>query len=99
MSRLSRCWAGIRWGLIGATLLALTGANAQPAYAQGTNLARGMNVTRSSDCSCGRATSAVDGNADTYWQPLSADRTDDLNVWLRVDLGAPASIERAVLNF
>lgn len=99
MSRVSRCRSGIRWGLMGATLLALTGANAQPAYGQGTHLALGMNVTRSSDCSCGRATSAVDGNVDTYWQPLSADRTDDLNVWLRVDLGAPASIERAVLNF
>jgi hypothetical protein len=99
MNLLSRCRTVIRLGLIGATLLSLPGMNLQPAYAQGTNLALGMSVTRSSDCSCGRATSAVDGNIDTYWQPLSADRTDDLNVWLRVDLGAPASIERAVLNF
>lgn len=30
---------GIRWGLIGATLLSLAGANPEPAYAQGTNLA------------------------------------------------------------
>jgi hypothetical protein len=69
------------------------------AHAQGENLALAMSVTRSSDCSCGRAASAVDGNVATYWQPLAADRTDDSNVWLRVDLGATASIERAVLNF
>ena len=69
------------------------------AYAQGENLALNRGVTRSSDCSCGRAPAAVDGNGATFWQPLSADRTDDLNVWLRVDLGATARIERAVLNF
>ena len=62
----------------------------QWAYAQGDNLALNRTVTRSSDCSCGRAAAAVDGNTATFWQPLSADRTDDLNVWLLVDLGTTA---------
>jgi hypothetical protein len=71
---------------------------AAEARAQGPNLALGKTVMRSSACSCGLAESAVDGSVDTFWQPLSADRSD-LNVWLTVDLGAPATIDRAVLNF
>ena len=64
-----------------------------------TNLALNKSVAKSSDCSCGRATAAVDGITATYWQPLSADRTDNRNVWLQVDLGAPADVEHAVLKF
>ena len=95
MSRVSRPGARIRAGVIAGAVLGVLAASPRLTHAQGANLALGMSVTRSSDCS----TSAVDGNVDTYWQPLSADRTEDLNVWLRVDLGAPASIDRAVLNF
>lgn len=79
--------------------IVLVGLSTSNVYGQTENLALNRTVTRSSDCSCGRALSAVDGNGSTYWQPLSADRTDDFNVWLRVDLGAPARIERALLNF
>ena len=63
------------------------------------NLALNKSVAKSSDCSCGRATAAVDGNTATFWQPLSADRTDNRNVWLRVDLGAATDVEHAVLKF
>jgi hypothetical protein len=73
-------------------------ASASTSYAQGVNLALNGPVNKSSDCSCGRATAAVDGNPATYWQPLSADRSDR-NVWLRVDLGGAASVEYAVLKF
>jgi F5/8 type C domain len=66
--------------------------------AQTPNLALNKSVTRSSDVSSGRAPNAVDGDVATFWQPLMSDRTDDLNVWLRVDLGAPVAIDRAVLN-
>src|SRR5918994_700575 len=98
MNRVLRTAAGIHVASIAVIALAVLAAAPRVAHAQ-ANLALGMSVTRSSDCSCGRAAGAVDGNVDTYWQPLSADRTDDLNVWLTVDLGAPASIHRAVLNF
>ncbi|WP_051621168.1 Ig-like domain-containing protein [Paenibacillus sp. UNC451MF] len=54
---------------------------------------------KSSDTSAGRATSAVDGNASTYWQPLASDRGDDLNVWMTVDLTAQQTFSRTVLDF
>ena len=74
-------------------------AIADGAHAQTPNLALNKSVTRSSDVSTGRATNAVAGEVATFWQPLMSDRTDNLNVWLRVDLGAPTPIDRAVLNF
>ena len=70
-----------------------------PPPSSGTNLALGKAVTRSSDCSCGRATAALDGDPATFWQPLSGDRTDNRNVWLRVDLAVPSAVEYAVLKF
>ena len=69
-----------------------------PPPSSGNNLALNKSVAKSTDCSCGRATAAVDGNPATFWQPLSADRTDNRNVWLRVDLGGPADVEYAVLK-
>lgn len=54
---------------------------------------------KSSDTSAGRATSAVDGNPSTYWQPLSSDRGDDLNVWMTVDLSDSQHINKTVLDF
>jgi F5/8 type C domain/Bacterial Ig-like domain (group 2) len=86
-------------GAVLALIITAIVAVPEPARAQETNLALGKTVARSSDCSCGRATAAVDGNPATFWQPLSGDRTDDRNVWLRVDLGAPSALEYAVLKF
>lgn len=43
---------------------------------------------KSSDGSKGRATSLIDGDLATFWQPLSADRKDDQLVWATIDLGA-----------
>jgi hypothetical protein len=54
---------------------------------------------KSSDTSAGRATAAVDGNPGTFWQPLSSDRVDNLNVWMTVDLTAQQKINKTVLNF
>lgn len=63
------------------------------------NLALNKAVSKSSECStCGKAVSAVDGSATTYWQPLSSDRNDG-QVWIQVDLGGVYSINEAVLNF
>ncbi|ULL13955.1 hypothetical protein DVH26_05530 [Paenibacillus sp. H1-7] len=62
------------------------------------NLALNKPVSQSSDCSCGRAVSVVDGDPATFWQPLSADRTDG-NVWITVDLKAHYDIDEAAIHF
>src|SRR5690625_774277 len=51
----------------------------------GQNFALNKPVDSSSDCSCGRIEEIVDGDYETYWQPLSSDRSD-LNVWFNIDL-------------
>jgi hypothetical protein len=81
------------------TIVVLAGPGPDGRAQERVNLALGRSVTRSSDVSSGRAPNAVDGRLDTYWQPLMSDRQDDSNVWLRVDLGAPAEFDQAVLNF
>lgn len=81
------------------TIVVLAGPGPRGSAQERVNLALGKSVTRSSDVSSGRAPNAVDGRLDTYWQPLMSDRQDDSNVWLRVDLGAPAEFDQAVLNF
>ncbi|CAG7648573.1 hypothetical protein PAESOLCIP111_05629 [Paenibacillus solanacearum] len=62
------------------------------------NLALNQKVTKSSDCSCGRATEAVDGDQATFWQPLAADRADG-TVWIAVDLGASYDVDEVKLDF
>lgn len=47
-------------------------------------------ITASSTLSGAKASNAVDDDLETYWQPLSADRTD-LNIWLSVDMGSAKS--------
>ncbi|MFE5317940.1 Ig-like domain-containing protein [Paenibacillus sp. NPDC056579] len=54
---------------------------------------------KSSDTSAGRATTALDGNPATYWQPLQADRKDDLNVWMTVDLTTTQAFHKTILDF
>lgn len=49
----------------------------------------------SSDCSCGRATNAIDGNVSTYWQVLSGDRSDG-KIWITIDLGSSMSFDKVV---
>ena len=88
----------MRAAIVAATACIVTIAGASPLDAQGVNLALGKPVRQSSDCSCGRATAAVDGSVSTFWQPLAADRSDR-NVWLRVDLGGAASAEYTVLKW
>ena len=62
------------------------------------NLALNKSISQSSDCSCGRSINVVDGDPNTFWQPLAADRTDG-NVWITVDLGAAYNIDEAVIHF
>lgn len=47
-------------------------------------------ITASSGLSGAKAENAIDDDLDTYWQPLSGDRTD-LNIWLSVDMGTAKS--------
>lgn len=51
----------------------------------GQDFASNKSITASSTCSCGPQESIVDGNYDTYWQPLSSDREDE-NIWTNIDL-------------
>ncbi|WP_144027868.1 Ig-like domain-containing protein [Paenibacillus sp. 32352] len=82
------------------TLLLPTHGLVSRAAASEVNYALNKPVpSKSSDTSAGRATAAVDGNASTYWQPLSSDRGDDLNVWMTVDLTVPQTVQRTVLDF
>lgn len=80
--------------VIWATLMV---ANALPAWAAAGNLALHREAVASSDITAGRAANVVDGNTDTYWQPLAADRQDG-SVWIHVDLGAPTAISQVILR-
>jgi F5/8 type C domain len=92
---LNGAWSPIP--IIAALLVVLLAA--LQALAQSGNLALGRAVMRSSDITAGRATSAVDGNIATFWQPLAADRSDDAMVWIGVDLGGATPFNEIVLNF
>src|SRR5262245_8008332 len=92
---LNGAWSPIP--IIAALLVVLLAA--LQALAQSGNLALGRAVMRSSDITAGRATSAVDGNVATFWQPLAADRSDDAMVWIGVDLGGATPFNEIVLNF
>ncbi|WJH32395.1 discoidin domain-containing protein [Paenibacillus sp. CC-CFT747] len=58
------------------------------------NLALGHPAKASS----GTAANAVDGNAATVWQPAAADRQDNMNVWMYVDLGAKKHFNKVLLS-
>ncbi|MRG47818.1 hypothetical protein GFS24_22030 [Chitinophaga sp. SYP-B3965] len=54
------------------------------------NMALAKPVKQSSSA----ATTLVDGNLTTFWQPLAADRTDDKKVWVTVDLRTPKTFNQ-----
>lgn len=58
------------------------------------NLAVGSTATASS----GSAANAVDGKGETVWQPSAADRKDDMNVWLSIDLGKEDTFNKVMFN-
>lgn len=67
------------------SLAILTKPKAEP-----VNLAsQGELIDQSSNCSCGYATTLIDGDmeASNHWQPNSSDRRDDLEIWVMLDLG------------
>lgn len=64
------------------------------AAAGDVNLAVGSTATASS----GSAANAVDGKGETVWQPLAADRKDDMNVWLSIDLGKEETFNKVMFN-
>ena len=59
-----------------------------------TNLAAGRPATASSAAAGHAATSAVDGNGDTYWTPADG----VIQAALEVDLGRPVTFDRAMLQ-
>lgn len=97
MRSVARHWPGR--AIVIVSVACAASAMVLPGHAQTPNLALQRMVTRSSDVSSGRAPNAVDGDVATYWQPLMSDRTDNLNVWIRVDLDGPKRVDKAVLNF
>jgi hypothetical protein len=56
---------------------------------------KGAIAGKSSDCSCGRATAAIDGDKSTYWQPLSGDRKDG-EIWITIDLGTSKTFNEVI---
>ncbi|MFI5839129.1 discoidin domain-containing protein [Catenuloplanes sp. NPDC051500] len=83
--------AGAAVALLGAYLVITAGA----ADAAETLLSQGRPVTASStESGAFPATSAVDGDGGTRWSSAAADPQ-----WLRVDLGASASVSRVALNW
>ncbi|BFT73727.1 discoidin domain-containing protein [Paenibacillus sp. P36] len=63
------------------------------------NLALQRPVICSSERMNGEGSHAVDGEAGTFWQPLSTDRKDDNRVWITVDLGSTVSFNQIILKF
>jgi hypothetical protein len=55
-------------------------------------------VTSSSGLSSAKASNAVDGDLDTYWQPLASDR-EDKNIWISADMGTSHSFNGMRLFF
>ncbi|MEU3462749.1 discoidin domain-containing protein [Streptomyces sp. NPDC006733] len=89
-------WRALVLTLVAALVaaLSLTAAGA-PAQAADSLLSQGKPVTASSTENAGTpASAAVDGNTGTRWSSAAADPQ-----WLRVDLGATATISRVVLNW
>ncbi|MCJ8013090.1 discoidin domain-containing protein [Paenibacillus sp. KQZ6P-2] len=53
---------------------------------------------KATKASSGKADNAVDGDASTVWQPLAADRQDDMNVWISVDMGAQETFNKVIIH-
>ncbi|MFF2847215.1 discoidin domain-containing protein [Streptomyces sp. NPDC058001] len=87
-----RTLAGALAGILAAALLTLLPTPAQAAPAL---LSQGKTVTASSEENYGTpATGAVDGNNGTRWSSAAADPQ-----WIKVDLGATASVSQIVLRW
>jgi hypothetical protein len=56
-------------------------------------------VICSSEHMNGEGRLAVDGEAGTYWQPLSFDRKEDNKVWITVDLERIVTFNQIILKF
>ena len=93
---------GLRAGMLAAAVLVAgviavpsAGAAVAPAACTGTNLARNHPAAASSTENGGTpASAAVDGNTGTRWSSAFSDPQ-----WLRVDLGATATVCQVVLNW
>jgi hypothetical protein len=87
---------GLGFMILLLMLPAMSGGREKAAAAgdSGTNLALGKNAQASS----GKAGNAVDGDPATVWQPLAADRGDDMNVWISVDLGAKETFNKVMFH-
>ncbi|MGF7046485.1 hypothetical protein J2T13_000961 [Paenibacillus sp. DS2015] len=53
---------------------------------------------KTAKASSGTALNAIDGSAVTLWQPAAADRQDDMNVWISVDMGRQETFNKALIN-
>ncbi|QGZ52574.1 coagulation factor 5/8 type domain-containing protein [Streptomyces sp. QHH-9511] len=90
----------VRRGVVGVVVTALAAAllafgPAQKAEAAPVLLSQGKPVTASSQEHYGTpATAAVDGDNGTRWSSVASDPQ-----WIRVDLGAPAALERVELRW
>ncbi|SDL01555.1 discoidin domain-containing protein [Streptomyces indicus] len=90
----------VRRGVVGAVVTALAAAllvftPAEEANAAPALLSQGKPVTASSQEHYGTpATAAVDGDAGTRWSSAASDPQ-----WIRVDLGAPASLSKVELHW
>ncbi|SIO39979.1 DUF4998 domain-containing protein [Chitinophaga niabensis] len=63
-------------------------------YTAYTSRPLNMAIAKPVKQSSSTATTLVDGNLTTFWQPLAADRTDDKKVWVTVDLKAPKAFNQ-----
>ncbi|MBP1965435.1 discoidin domain-containing protein [Paenibacillus aceris] len=63
------------------------------------NLALNRPVYNSSESPNAKGGHAVDGEAGTFWQPLSLDRKENNKVWITVDLEGVVSFNQVCLKF
>ncbi|NEW05786.1 discoidin domain-containing protein [Paenibacillus sp. SYP-B3998] len=62
------------------------------------NLAFSKKVIGSSETMNATVNHAVDGDVNTFWQPLGMDRKEDNQVWMTIDLGDIVSFNKVVLH-
>ncbi|MFC8233460.1 discoidin domain-containing protein [Streptomyces sp. NPDC057284] len=86
---------GVLAVVVGLVISLLAFVPATPANAASSLLSQGRTVTSSSEENAGTpATSAVDGNDGTRWSSAFSDPQ-----WIKVDLGASASVSQVVLKW